>query len=110
MGPGSAAPPAADAGPARHVAVPSSQFWHETRGLRTGHRYEFWVTASTAAGEGPATRIVTQSPEIRGECTRPNHPMRRTPEQRRPCGGQVSALTAIAPASEKSLLGRRLTK
>ncbi|XP_077564303.1 cell adhesion molecule Dscam1-like [Haemaphysalis longicornis] len=51
--------------PARPVAVPSSQFWHETRGLRTGQRYEFWVTASTGAGEGPATRIVTQSPEIR---------------------------------------------
>ncbi|EEC15031.1 cell adhesion molecule, putative, partial [Ixodes scapularis] len=66
IGPGSAAPPAADVGPVRHVAVPSSQFWHETRGLRTGQRYEFWVTASTAAGEGPATRIVTQSPEIRG--------------------------------------------
>ncbi|XP_042148997.1 Down syndrome cell adhesion molecule-like protein Dscam2 [Ixodes scapularis] len=65
IGPGSAAPPAADVGPVRHVAVPSSQFWHETRGLRTGQRYEFWVTASTAAGEGPATRIVTQSPEIR---------------------------------------------
>ncbi|KAL1427954.1 hypothetical protein MTO96_017048, partial [Rhipicephalus appendiculatus] len=51
--------------PARSVSVPSSQFWHETRGLRTGQRYEFWVTASTGAGEGPATRIVTQSPEVR---------------------------------------------
>ncbi|XP_054926804.1 cell adhesion molecule Dscam1-like isoform X1 [Dermacentor andersoni] len=51
--------------PARPVSVPSSQFWHETRGLRTGQRYEFWVTASTGAGEGPATRIVTQSPEVR---------------------------------------------
>ncbi|XP_064472105.1 cell adhesion molecule Dscam1-like isoform X2 [Ornithodoros turicata] len=49
----------------RHVPVPSSQFWHETRGLRTGLRYDFWVTASTSAGEGPATRIVTQSPDIR---------------------------------------------
>ncbi|XP_037518237.1 Down syndrome cell adhesion molecule-like protein Dscam2 [Rhipicephalus sanguineus] len=51
--------------PARPVSVPSSQFWHETRGLRTGQRYEFWVTASTGAGEGPATRIVTQSPAVR---------------------------------------------
>ncbi|KAL3196634.1 hypothetical protein MRX96_015404 [Rhipicephalus microplus] len=51
--------------PARPVSVPSSQFWHETRGLRTGQRYEFWVTASTGAGEGPATRVVTQNPEVR---------------------------------------------
>ncbi|XP_075749282.1 cell adhesion molecule Dscam1-like [Rhipicephalus microplus] len=51
--------------PAQPVSVPSSQFWHETRGLRTGQRYEFWVTASTGAGEGPATRIVTQNPEVR---------------------------------------------
>ncbi|KAL1487360.1 hypothetical protein MTO96_030974 [Rhipicephalus appendiculatus] len=50
---------------ARPVSVPPSQFWHETRGLRTGQRYEFWVTASTGAGEGSATRIVTQSPEVR---------------------------------------------
>ncbi|KAH8022836.1 hypothetical protein HPB51_005996 [Rhipicephalus microplus] len=51
--------------PARPVSVPASQFWHETRGLRTGQRYEFWATASTGAGEGPATRIITQSPEVR---------------------------------------------
>ncbi|KAL3253521.1 hypothetical protein MRX96_054575 [Rhipicephalus microplus] len=51
--------------PARPVSVPASHFWHETRGLRTGQRYEFWATASTGAGEGPATRIITQSPEVR---------------------------------------------
>ncbi|KAL1476800.1 hypothetical protein MTO96_036233 [Rhipicephalus appendiculatus] len=51
--------------PAQPASVPSSQFWHETHGLRTGQRYEFWVTASTGAGEGPRTRIVKQSPEVR---------------------------------------------
>ncbi|KAL3253629.1 hypothetical protein MRX96_054422 [Rhipicephalus microplus] len=51
--------------PARPVSVPASLFWHETRGLRTGQRYEFWATASTGAGEGRSTRIITQSPEVR---------------------------------------------
>ncbi|XP_049798773.1 Down syndrome cell adhesion molecule-like protein Dscam2 [Schistocerca nitens] len=38
---------------------------HEVRGLKELEQYDFWVTASTVAGEGDSTRLVSQAPNSR---------------------------------------------
>lgn len=38
----------------------------ELKELIHGKSYDVWVTATTTAGEGPATRKVTHSPSHRG--------------------------------------------
>lgn len=50
----------------RRVSVPSGQLYHEVRNLRSGQRYEFWVTASTSVGEGPPSKRAFQTPDIKG--------------------------------------------
>ncbi|XP_022661612.1 Down syndrome cell adhesion molecule-like protein Dscam2 isoform X3 [Varroa destructor] len=49
----------------RRVSVPSGQLYHEVRNLRSGQRYEFWVTASTSVGEGPPSKRAFQTPDIK---------------------------------------------
>lgn len=39
----------------------------ELKGLDTGLQYDVWVTASTAVGEGPESRRVSNTPSQRGE-------------------------------------------
>lgn len=39
---------------------------YEARGLKEGHFYEFWITASTVIGEGESTRVVKQTPQSKG--------------------------------------------
>uniref|UniRef100_T1JCP3 Down syndrome cell adhesion molecule-like protein Dscam2 n=1 Tax=Strigamia maritima TaxID=126957 RepID=T1JCP3_STRMM len=43
------------------VSVPDSMLRYESKGLSKNRRYEFWVTASTAIGEGESTRVTTQT-------------------------------------------------
>ncbi|XP_047519223.1 Down syndrome cell adhesion molecule-like protein Dscam2 [Pieris napi] len=38
---------------------------HELKGLQEGKQYDVWVTASTAIGEGPPSRRVTDAPQQR---------------------------------------------
>uniref|UniRef100_T1JCZ7 Down syndrome cell adhesion molecule-like protein Dscam2 n=1 Tax=Strigamia maritima TaxID=126957 RepID=T1JCZ7_STRMM len=42
--------------------IPPSFNTYEAVGLKKNRRYEFWVTAVTAVGEGQSTRVVAQSP------------------------------------------------
>ncbi|OQR68584.1 Down syndrome cell adhesion molecule protein Dscam2-like [Tropilaelaps mercedesae] len=49
----------------RRVSVPSGQLYHEMRNLRSGQRYEFWVTAATSVGEGPPSKRAVQTPDIK---------------------------------------------
>lgn len=51
----------------RRVSVPSGQLYHEVRNLRSGQRYEFWVTASTSVGEGPPSKRALQTPDTKGK-------------------------------------------
>lgn len=39
----------------------------ELKGLNEGRQYDVWVTASTAVGEGPETKRVTNTPSQRGK-------------------------------------------
>lgn len=39
----------------------------ELKGLMEGRQYDVWVTASTAVGEGPESRRVTNTNSPRGE-------------------------------------------
>ncbi|KAJ8865584.1 hypothetical protein PR048_033104 [Dryococelus australis] len=48
-----------------------SDLMHEARQLRELHRYEFWVSAVTAVGEGPSSARVSQSPTSRGNLSFP---------------------------------------
>ncbi|KAH9635260.1 hypothetical protein HF086_001916 [Spodoptera exigua] len=41
----------------------------ELKGLTEGRQYDVWVTASTAVGEGPESRRVTNTPSQRAACT-----------------------------------------
>ncbi|XP_049771417.1 Down syndrome cell adhesion molecule-like protein Dscam2 [Schistocerca cancellata] len=50
--------------PVRHQIAATSNT-HEVRGLKELQQYEFWVTASTTAGEGDSTRPVLQAPNSR---------------------------------------------
>uniref|UniRef100_T1JD47 Down syndrome cell adhesion molecule-like protein Dscam2 n=1 Tax=Strigamia maritima TaxID=126957 RepID=T1JD47_STRMM len=42
--------------------IPASSLSYEVTSLKKTQRYEFWVTASTSAGEGPGSTVVTQIP------------------------------------------------
>lgn len=53
--------------PVSHKVLPS-QLTYEAKGLDTQHRYDFWVTASTNIGEGEASKIVSLTPNDRGNC------------------------------------------
>ncbi|KAF4517520.1 hypothetical protein B566_EDAN006522, partial [Ephemera danica] len=46
-------------------ALPPAATSLELTGLRAGAEYQFWVTAATRVGEGPATRVVAAVPGIR---------------------------------------------
>lgn len=41
--------------------ISPQQNYYEVESLYIGHHYEFWVTASTLAGEGKQSRIVVQT-------------------------------------------------
>ncbi|XP_076065783.1 cell adhesion molecule Dscam2-like isoform X4 [Oratosquilla oratoria] len=45
----------------RRVLSPQTTFY-EVKDLSATRRYEFWVTASTTVGEGPATRTISAAP------------------------------------------------
>ncbi|GAB6027495.1 Down syndrome cell adhesion molecule-like protein 1 [Chamberlinius hualienensis] len=45
----------------KHIMMPDT-FSYEIRHLREDVRYEFWLTASTAIGEGQSTKVVSQVP------------------------------------------------
>ncbi|XP_028968106.1 Down syndrome cell adhesion molecule-like protein Dscam2 [Galendromus occidentalis] len=49
----------------RRVSVPAGQLFHEMRNLRSGQRFEFWVSASTAVGEGPPSKKALQTPDVK---------------------------------------------
>ncbi|KAL0850685.1 hypothetical protein ABMA28_006630 [Loxostege sticticalis] len=51
-----------EAGEAADEAEAEAEVWREVVGLRERTVYEFWVRASTAAGAGPPTRLVTAAP------------------------------------------------
>lgn len=42
--------------------VPERDQNYEVTNLKKGRRYEFWITASTAAGEGSPSRVISQTP------------------------------------------------
>lgn len=44
---------------------PSTEM-HEANRLQEEATYQFWLTASTAVGEGEATRVITLSPSNKG--------------------------------------------
>ncbi|GAB6021000.1 Down syndrome cell adhesion molecule-like protein 1, variant 3 [Chamberlinius hualienensis] len=45
----------------QHIVAPNVNDY-EISGLKNGFKYDFWVSASTMAGEGQSSKIVTQSP------------------------------------------------
>lgn len=47
------------------IPIPSSEFQHTISNLPDHSRHEFWVTASTARGEGERTRVVSQTTSSR---------------------------------------------
>jgi hypothetical protein len=49
----------------RSHKVNALQMSHQVDNLNTNSRYEFWVTAHTTIGEGPASTMVTLSPTTR---------------------------------------------
>lgn len=51
-----------EAGEVADEAEAEAEVWREVVGLRERTVYEFWVRASTAAGAGPPTRLVTAAP------------------------------------------------
>lgn len=50
----------------KRILSPQSEV-HETVRLQESATYQFWVTASTAVGEGESTRVVTISPSNKGK-------------------------------------------
>lgn len=54
-------------GPAQTTRVSPATTTAEIKDLTTGRTYEAWVTASTRAGEGAATRRVSHTPSQRGK-------------------------------------------
>ena len=64
----------------------------EARRLLENQTYEFWVTASTAVGEGPPSVKVKQRPVSRGECEWPGQ------------GQPTSSLTTALRVSEELTL------
>nr|XP_042900815.1 Down syndrome cell adhesion molecule-like protein Dscam2 [Parasteatoda tepidariorum] len=47
------------------IRVPSNQYQYKVSGLPDRSRHEFWITASTARGEGEPTRVVSQTTSSR---------------------------------------------
>lgn len=52
--------------PAVTFTVPRHMRYHKASGLVVGKRYNFWVSASTGAGEGAASSIVAQTVSEQG--------------------------------------------
>ncbi|XP_069937284.1 cell adhesion molecule Dscam2-like, partial [Cherax quadricarinatus] len=53
--------------PDRHATrriLPPQTRWLEVTELKTGHRYEMWVSAATRVGEGPHSAVVSATPSL----------------------------------------------
>ncbi|KAG7165542.1 Down syndrome cell adhesion molecule-like protein 2-like 10, partial [Homarus americanus] len=57
------APPERDS--TRRILLPQTR-WLEVTELKPRHRYEFWVSATTRVGEGPASPVVSATPSPTG--------------------------------------------
>lgn len=51
----------------------SQELRHAVAGLREGLPYEFWMSATTAFGEGKATDVLTQEPSSKSGCFLTSH-------------------------------------